>query len=73
MISKCTHTVSNLKTDIEEHQDKIKATGSRLDSYNEMNLIEVQNRIIKGQEYSDSLVEEQTYDDIDTEISIVTT
>ena len=58
-----------LKNDIETYQETIK-TNKQLISDEQSNLIEVQNRIIKGQEYRDGLLKNK-HMDIDKEIGML--
>jgi DNA repair exonuclease SbcCD ATPase subunit len=63
------HNSEQLKTDIETFSGDI-ATNKDLIGVKQDELIEAQNRIIKGQEYRDSLLKNK-HNDIDTEISIL--
>jgi DNA repair exonuclease SbcCD ATPase subunit len=58
-----------LKTDIDTHEETIK-TNNKLISDEQGNLIDVQNRIIKGQEYRDGLLKNK-HMDIDKEIGML--
>ena len=63
------HNSEQLKTDIETFNGDI-ATNKDSIGIKQEELIEAQNRIIKGQEYRDSLLKNK-HNDIDTEISIL--
>jgi DNA repair exonuclease SbcCD ATPase subunit len=63
------HNSEQLKTDIETFSGDI-ATNKDSIGVKQDELIEAQNRIIKGQEYRDSLLKNK-HNDIDTEISIL--
>ena len=58
-----------LKNDIDTHEETIK-TNNKLISDEQGNLIDVQNRIIKGQEYRDGLLKNK-HMDIDKEIGML--
>jgi hypothetical protein len=63
------YSSEKLKTDNEEHTKKIKESNEENVSQ-QGELIKIQDRIIKGQEYRDGLLKKK-YSDIDKEISLI--